>query len=85
MDGPYHFTVGRVNIDEWRVACFESRMAPSVANAIAEWPAPPGDFLNSALVAARRILGYCDARQWWNSDTDRLRETLALSDLGAAS
>ena len=82
-EGPYHFTVGRTSDGEWRIACFERREGPSVANAVAEWSAEPAAFLESALAAARAILGYCDAREWWNTDTDRLREVIAPADAGA--
>jgi hypothetical protein len=26
------------------------------------------------------MLGHCDAREWWNDDTTRLREALAFTD-----
>jgi hypothetical protein len=85
MDGPYHFTVSTVSNDEWRVACFERREGPSVSNAIAEWSAEAGAFLESALAAAHGVLGYCDARGWWDTDTDRLRDAMAFADPDAAS
>ena len=83
IDGPYHFTVGAAAPEEWRVACFEHREGPSAANAVAEWRTTPSVFLGSALVAARGILGYCDKRQWWNPDTDRLRTVIATADPSA--
>jgi hypothetical protein len=85
MDGPYHFTVSAATTGSWRIACFERREGPSAANAIAEYSTTPRVFLESAISAARGILGYCDAREWWNADTDRLREAVALADPGAAS
>jgi hypothetical protein len=85
MDGPYHFSVGVSSPEEWRISCFEDRRGPSVANAVAEWNTSRRQFLESALSAARQVLGYCDTRQWWNDDTDCLRAALASSDPGAAS
>jgi hypothetical protein len=84
MDGPYHFMVGTQPHGEWRVACFERREGPSVANSVAEWSATPAEFLESALAAARAILGYCDKREWWNADTDQLREVIAVADPSGA-
>ena len=48
MDGPYHFTVSAMTGGEWRISCFERREGPSVANAVAEWPTIPDQFLGSA-------------------------------------
>jgi hypothetical protein len=85
MDGPYHFTVSTGNGGAWRVACFERRDSPSAANAVLEWHTTPEVLLESAVSAARALLGYCDARQWWNDDTERLRTTLAFADPERAS
>jgi hypothetical protein len=85
MDGPYHFTASAAGPDAWRVACFESRDGPSVLNAIAEFTTDPVTFLDSAVAAARGILGYCDVRGWWNADTDRLRSALSFVDPKGAS
>jgi hypothetical protein len=84
MDGPYHFTVSGA-VGEWQVACFEGREGSGAANAVTEWPTSPAVFLESALVAARSILGFCDAREWWSAETDRLREVITVADRGAAS
>ncbi|HEY7394033.1 MAG TPA: hypothetical protein VH559_04290 [Gemmatimonadaceae bacterium] len=80
MDGPYQFTVATTDSQRWRVACFERREAPSSTNAVIEWYTTPGVFLESAISAARALLGYCDSRQWWNDDTERLRAALAFAD-----
>ena len=85
MDGPYHFLVTRGAPEEWRVACFERREGPSAANAVAEWSTTPRAFLESAVAAARLVLGFCDAREWWSRDTDQLREVITIADPGAAS
>src|SRR5215475_6555897 len=85
MDGPYHFSVSATTDGEWRISCFEGREGPSVANAVAEWPTKPDEFLGSALAAAHAILGYCDTRHWWNADTDRLRDAIAFADPDRAS
>lgn len=79
MEGPYHFSVSATGSGAWRIACFERRQGPSVANAVAEWTADPERFLDSAVAAARTILGYCDARGWWDADTERLRDALAFA------
>lgn len=80
MDGPYRFTVATTESQLWRVACFETREAPSSTNAVIEWYTTPDVFLESAISASRALLGYCDARQWWNDDTERLRAALAFGD-----
>jgi hypothetical protein len=85
MDGPYHFTVAAATAGEWQVACFERRDGPSAANAVTEWATTPSVFLESALAAGRGILGYCDAREWWGAETDRLRDVIANADPGAAN
>lgn len=85
MDGPYRFTVSAADAGSWRVACFEAREVPSVANAVAEWRAAADVFFESAVAAGRTMLGYCDTRGWWNDDTDRLRESLAFNDPDRAS
>jgi hypothetical protein len=85
MDGPYRFIVSRATETEWRIACFEDREQPSVANAVAEWSTESQAFFDSGLAAARSVLGYCDSRGWWGDDTDRLRAAIALVDPAAAS
>jgi len=85
MDGPYHFAVTAANPDEWRVVCFERREGPTASNAVAEWTTTPSEFIESAIAAGRQILGHCDARGWWDADTDRLRRALTVLDLNAAS
>ena len=85
MDGPYRFTVSTADAGSWRVACFETREVPSVTNAVAEWHTAADAFLESAVSAGKTMLGYCDARGWWNDDTDRLREALAFMDPDRAS
>lgn len=78
-DGQYHFTVSATD-GAWRVACFEGRQGPSVANAVVEWNVDPGGFLASAVSAARAILGFCDSRHWWDADTERLRAAIEFAD-----
>jgi len=85
MDGPYRFTVAAANSDLWRVSCFETRDAPSSTNAVLELHTTPGVFLESAISGARALLGYCDSRQWWNDDTERLRTALSFADPERAS
>jgi hypothetical protein len=80
LDGPYHFTASAVDAGRWRLACFEAREAPSVTNAVAEWSTAGAAFFESAIAMGKAVLGYCDARGWWNDDTDRLRQALAFTD-----
>ncbi len=80
MDGPYHFTVSSGDTGDWRVACFESREAPSVTNAVAEWSTTADALLESAVSAGMSTLGHCDTRGWWNDETDRLRQALSFAD-----
>jgi hypothetical protein len=77
MDGPYHFGVSATAGDRWRVACFEDREATArVSHAVLELETTPAVFLGSAVSAAKQLLGYCDARGWWNDDTERLRQAV---------
>ena len=85
MDGPYRFTVIASAADNWRVACFEARDTLGAANAVTEWRTTPDAFLDSAVTAARALLGYCDARQWWSDDTEQLRTALGFRDPERAS
>ena len=80
MDGPYRFTVAATDSQLWRVSCFETREAPSSTNAVIEWQTTSEVFLESAIAGARALLGYCDSRQWWNDDTERLRTALAFAE-----
>ena len=85
MDGPYRFTVAATDSQLWRVACFETRETPSSTNAVIEWNTTPDLFLESAVSGARTLLGYCDSRQWWSDDTERLRAALSFADPEPAS
>ena len=85
MDGPYRFTVSAVYAGTWRVACFEIRETPSVANAVAEWTTDADALVDSAVSAGKMMLGHCDTRGWWDIDTDRLRQALAFTDPDRAS
>lgn len=80
MDGPYRFTVTATDSQLWRVSCFETREAPSSTNAVIEWRTTPDVFFDSAVAAAKTLLGYCDSRQWWNDDTEQLRAALAFAE-----
>jgi hypothetical protein len=77
MDGPYHFIVSPRDGDRWRVAGFEDREAVArVGHAVFELDTTPAEFLGSAIAAAKPLLGYSDARGWWNDDTERLRHAV---------
>jgi hypothetical protein len=72
MDGPYSFTVHAEGAGAWRISCVEerskSRSAPSQV-----WVTDSASFLHGLRRAARAILAACDARGWWNADTEALR------------
>ena len=86
MDGPYHFSVSARDGDRWRIAGFEDREAAArVGHAVFELDTTPAHFLGSAITAAKSLLGYCDARGWWNEDTERLRQAVESGIPGRAS
>jgi len=75
-EGPYHFSVSARG-ERWRVSCFEDRQAETrVSNAVVEFESTAAAFLGSVLAASKALLGYCDARSWWNADTEELRRAL---------
>jgi hypothetical protein len=77
MEGPYHFVATRKGSHGWSIACFERRDADvRVGNAVLELDATPEEFLGSAIATAKALLGHCDARGWWNDDTERLRKAV---------
>ena len=44
------------------------------------WLTEPAAFIASVTSAARAVLSHCDARGWWNRDTEELRRTLESGD-----
>jgi hypothetical protein len=81
MDGPYHFTISPAEPGRWRVSCFEDRTRPSrTERPVQLWLTEPAAFLASVTASARTVLSYCDARGWWNRDTEELRRTLEAGD-----
>ena len=72
MDGPYAFTVLAEAGGAWRISCLETRRkggdAPSQ-----QWVTDSVSFLQGLHRAARATLAACDARGWWNADTETLR------------
>jgi hypothetical protein len=77
VEGPYHFVATSKGEHQWSIACFERRDADvRVGNAVLELDATPIEFLGGAITAAKSLLGYCDARGWWNDDTERLRKAV---------
>ena len=77
MEGPYHFVATSRGSQHWSIACFERRDADvRVGNAVLELEATPAEFLGSAITTAKALLGYCDARGWWNDDSERLRRAV---------
>lgn len=72
MDGPYSFTVRAEGTGAWRISCIEERLrgggTPSQV-----WVTDSSSFLDGLHRAARATLSACDARGWWNADTEALR------------
>ena len=72
MDGPYFFTVHAQGGGAWRISCVEERSkgagAPSQV-----WVTDSSSFLDGLYRASRATLAACDARGWWNADTETLR------------
>jgi hypothetical protein len=77
MDGPYYFTVRVEAPAVWRVRCLESRLEGDDTTG-PEWRTDAGTFLASVTRAARAVLAHCDARGWWNDDTETLRRRLNM-------
>jgi hypothetical protein len=72
MDGPYTFTVRGAGGGAWRISCVEERVqAPTVA--CQEWVTDSSSFMAGFHRAARATLAACDARGWWDADTEALR------------
>jgi hypothetical protein len=80
MDGPYSFTVRAERPEVWRIACIEARTTGS-DNAGPTWLTNRASFLRSLDQAARTVLAHCDARGWWNADTEALRRRLERAGL----
>ena len=72
MDGPYSFTVQAEDGGAWRVSCVEGR-ATGADVPIQVWVTDSGSFIQGLHRAARATLAACDARGWWNADTEALR------------
>jgi hypothetical protein len=72
MDGPYAFTVHAAGRGAWRISCVERRVeAPDVP--CQEWVTDSSSFMAGFYQTARATLAACDARGWWNADTEALR------------
>jgi hypothetical protein len=75
MDGPYQVTVDVERPGVWRLRCTEERTHGSASTG-PEWRTDSGTFLTSITRAAAVVLGHCDARGWWSTDTESLRRAL---------
>ena len=80
VDGPYSFTVRAEQPEVWRVACVEERSS-GAGNPGPTWRTDRASFLRSLDQAARSVLAFCDARGWWNADTESLRRRLEAAGL----
>ena len=71
-DGPYSFTVQALGGGAWRISCLEERSTgTSLPSQV--WVTDSSAFLDGLHRAARTTLAACDARGWWNADTETLR------------
>lgn len=75
MDGPYSFTVGAEQGGAWRISCSEDRREGRSERG-PHWITDQASFLDSLSRSARSTLAYCDARGWWNTDTEALRRRI---------
>ena len=75
LDGPYLVTVRVERPGLWRLRCTEQR-THGAASEGPEWRTDSGAFLGSVTRAATTVLGLCDARGWWSTDTESLRRAL---------
>ena len=77
LDGPYYFTVRVDTGGAWVVRCFEAReRSTQPPRPVHEWRTGGAAFLASVVRAGRAVLARCDARGWWNRDTETLRRCL---------
>ena len=72
MDGPYEFTVRAAGVGTWRISCVERRVQ-ALDVPTQEWVTDASAFMVGFHRAARATLAACDARGWWNADTEALR------------
>jgi hypothetical protein len=75
MDGPYSFAVHAEEAGAWRITCSEDRTTGRSAPG-PRWLTDQASFLDSLHRAARSVLSFCDARGWWNEETEALRRRM---------
>jgi hypothetical protein len=75
IDGPYLVTVRVERPGVWRLQCTEQRTHGTASDG-PEWRTDSGVFLASVTRAAATVLGVCDARGWWSTNTESLRRAL---------
>jgi hypothetical protein len=75
LDGPYLVAVRVERPGLWCLRCTEQR-THGAAGEGPEWRTDSGVFLGSVTRAATTVLGLCDARGWWSTDTESLRRAL---------
>ena len=80
IDGPYAFTIRAERPEVWRIACTEERTV-GASDRGPTWLTDRGSFLRSLEQASRSVLAHCDARGWWNADTEALRRRLETGGL----
>jgi hypothetical protein len=74
-EGPYRVSVDVDRPGVWRLRCAEER-THGAAGSGPEWLTDSGAFIGSITRAASLVLGYCDTRGWWSTDTESLRRSL---------
>ena len=75
MEGPYSFTVRSEKPEVWCVTCAEDRTEGG-SDPGPTWLTDRSSFLRSLDQATRAVLSFCDARGWWNTDTEALRRRM---------
>jgi hypothetical protein len=80
LAGPYSFTVRAEQPEVWRVACTQERSA-GASDPGPTWLTDRASFLRSLDQAARGVLAFCDARGWWDADTEALRRRMESGGL----
>lgn len=75
LDGPYSFTVAVGQRGAWRIGCSEDRIAGR-SEPGPQWVTDQSSFLRSLYRAGRNVLAHCDARGWWNVETEALRRRM---------
>ncbi|MDQ6633629.1 MAG: hypothetical protein M3Z10_02615 [Gemmatimonadota bacterium] len=75
IDGPYLMRVRVERPGLWGLGCVEQRTHGTPSDG-PEWRTDSAVFLASVTRAATTVLGVCDVRGWWSTDTESLRRAI---------